>query len=33
MRRDLILAEPFAEVPGHALGHAPGVDEDERRPV
>ncbi len=30
MRRDGILAEQFGQVPRHAFGHAPGVDEYER---
>src|ERR1019366_844673 len=30
---DALFAEAFAQVVGDALGHAPRVDEDERRPV
>ena len=33
VRRHRLLAEPVAEVARRALGHAPGVDEDERRAV
>ena len=33
MRGDLVLAEPLAQVPRHALGHPPRVDEDQRRLV
>jgi hypothetical protein len=33
VRGDRLLAEPLAEVARGALGHAPGVDEDQRRPV
>ena len=33
VRGHRFLAEPLAEVARGALGHAPGVDEDERRPV
>ena len=29
MRGDLFLAQAFAQMPGRALGHAPGVDEHE----
>ena len=33
VRRDRVLAEALAEVARGALGHAPRVDEDQRRPV
>ena len=33
MRRDRVLAEPLAQMPRHALGQPPRVDEHERRPV
>ena len=33
MRRDLVGAEPLRQRAGGALGHAAGVDEDQRRAV
>ena len=33
MCRHRVLAEPLGEMTGHALGHPPSVDEDQRRPV
>ena len=33
MGGDVLLAEPVAQGAGHALGQAPGVDEDQRGPV
>ena len=33
MRGHRLLAQPLTQVPGRALGHAPGVDENQRRAV